>query len=189
MEEAMEVEMRAEEAIGLAINTIGRGEPRDYVVSPTAHAEAFREKAPALAAILASSAVNTTARQYEQADRHAMEAQSEFKRIFNRSNTTVLATAVFVALFLAAATVVKALPGWLETTLLVCLSLGGVICGALASKDILIIRQGGLLEDWMTKRATAETTRLDYFDMVAKPSEKGATESNIPIEAPPTRVL
>jgi hypothetical protein len=111
-----------------------------------------------------------------------LQAQNEFKRVFNRANLTVLGTGVSVALFMAAAATGNVLPGWAERTLLVVFSLAGVVCGALASKDLMTIRQGNLLETWMSKRALAETRRLDYFSMVTKARGRATGESNGPLE-------
>lgn len=174
--------MRVDEAIKEATETIGRGKPEDYFISPTSHADEFGEKAPALAAILRSSEVEATARQYENQDQEALVAQNKFKRIFKRANSIVLATGVLIALVLATAAAANVLPGWLVTTLLVALSLGGVVTGALASKDLLTIRQGRLLEAWMSKRASAETARLDYFDTVAKSSPTSTGKNYAPPE-------
>jgi hypothetical protein len=174
--------MTAEEAINEAIETIGRGKRKDYIISPTSHAEEFGEKAPALATILRSSEVEATARQYENEDQEALVAQNKFKIIFKRANSIVLATGVLIALVLATAAAATVLPAWLVTTLLVVLSLGSVVTGALASKDLLTIRQGHLLEAWMSKRASAETARLDYFDTVAKSSVKSTGKNYVPLE-------
>lgn len=165
--------MAADDAIKRAKGMIGEGEPDDYVISPTRHAGQFKAEAPELAAILSSSAVLSTARQYENEDRDALAAQGDFKRVFNRTNLSVLATGVFVALVMATGAAAGVLPEWTEKTFLVILSLGGVVCGALATKGLLTIRQGGLLEDWMSKRAAAETARLDYFERVAKSPAEG----------------
>jgi hypothetical protein len=162
--------MAAEKTIDLAIDTVGAGEADDYVISPTKHAEEFKDKAPALATILSSSAVRATARQYEDEDGAALAAQREFRRVSGRANLSVFATGVFVALVMAVGAGAGLLPGWADKTLLVILSMGGVVCGALAHNDLATVRQGGLLEDWMTKRASAETARLDYFERVVEPS-------------------
>lgn len=174
--------MTADESINLAKDAIGEGAKTDYVISPANHAEKFKEKASDLAAILSSSAVITTAREYENEDQDALTAQKEFKRIFNRSNLAVLATGVCVALFMAAAVVDNAQPGWDGKWLLIALSLGGAVCGAFASKDLVTIRQGGLLEAWMSKRASAETVRLDYFERVAKSSVSSTAATGVPVE-------
>lgn len=174
--------MKADESIGLAIRAIGEGKPDDYVISPTSHAREFSEQAPALAEILSSSAVSASARLYEDEDKDALQAQNEFKRVFDRSNLTVFGTGVFVALFMAVAATSSVLPGWVEKTLLVVLSLGGVLCGAFASRDLLTIRKGGLLETWMSKRALAETRRLDYFCLVTGSSGKVRSKTESPLE-------
>jgi hypothetical protein len=129
--------MTADEVIKLATDTIGEGKPNDYVISPTRHAEEFREKAPDLAAILSSSAVIATARQYENENQEAIVAQNEFRPVFNRANTTVLATGGLIALVLATGTAATVLPDWLEDILLVAPSLGSIITGYLHQRTCL----------------------------------------------------
>lgn len=163
--------MTADEAIKLAIDTIGEGKQDDYIISPTKHADEFKQKAPDLAAILSSGAVLATARQFENDDRDALTAQEKFKRVFNRANVTVLITGILIALVLAIGTVATLLGDSLERFLLIALSLGSVITGALAYKDLSTIKEGHLLENWMSKkRAFAEMARLAYFNAVAKAS-------------------
>jgi hypothetical protein len=60
-------------------------------------------------------------------------------------------------------------------------SAGSVITGALAAKNLYTIRQGKLLEEWMTKRATAESKRLEYFAAVAK-ADVSSAEDSLPID-------
>lgn len=78
------------------------------------------------------------------------------------------ATAVLTALVLATG-VSTILPDLSEKILLIALSAGSVIPGVLAAKDLFMIRQGKLLEDWMTKRAAAESKRLDFFTQWQRP--------------------
>ena len=41
-----------------------------------------------------------------------------------------------------------------------------VVGTELGSVGLYILREGKLLENWMRKRATAETHRIDYFESV-----------------------
>lgn len=145
---------------------IGEGRPDDYVIAPTKHIEDYKIKAPPFAEILKSSEIRTLARRYELQDQDAVIAQKKFKQIFERSNMLVMLTGMFVALLIATAALVAELPDWLEKILLVVFGIGGVISGGIASRDVFIIREGRVLENWMSKRASAETTRLDYFKNV-----------------------
>ena len=169
--------MTAEESIQLAKSLLGAGKSDDYVISPTTHAEEFKEKAPELSGILNSSAVQITASQYEREDEDAIDAQKVFKKTFYRANRTVWITAILTSLILVVGILATFLPDTIERGLLVALSLGSVITGALASRDIFLMKQGHLLEAWMSKRALAETHRLDYFESVAnEPAPGGATD-------------
>lgn len=160
--------MSPEESIKRAIAAIGEGKPDDYVIAPASHAEEFKNAAPTLSAILNSSAISTTARQYEDEDREAVAAQQKFKRTFKRANTMVLLTGILIALVLAIGNLAGSLPGQSARWLLIALGVGSVITGGLATKDLFLIKQGKLLEDWMSRRAFAETTRLGYFSAVAQ---------------------
>jgi hypothetical protein len=160
--------MTADEAIKRAINVMGEGKTDDYILSPTSHAKEFEGKTPEIVEILKSRVVAATAQEYEDKDREALSAQQEFKRVFSRANGSVLATGVFIAILLATGATASWLPAWLVKTLIVTMSLGSVITGALASKDLVAIRQGHLLESWMSKRASAETARMDYFEKIVE---------------------
>lgn len=173
--------MTLENAINQAKEVVGRGQKDDYKLMPTKNADEFRDKAPDLAAILYTSELTITSEQYETKDRDANEAQKEFRLIFNRANTTVLITAVLIALILATGIIAPLLPDTIEKVLLIGLSIGSIIAGALASKDLNRIRQGKLLGNWMTKRAAAELIRVDYFNTVAL-SEAPAASGEIPID-------
>jgi hypothetical protein len=61
--------------------------------------------------------------------------------------------------------------------------LGSVAASGLASKDMYVAKQGELLEDWMARRAAAETARLRYFEgIVGSPAGTDA-------EGPPIDLL
>jgi hypothetical protein len=171
--------MTGEEAIRIAIETIGEGKPGDYILSPSGHATGFREKAPDLAGILGSSDIASLARQYETHDRDALAAQKKFRRIFNLANACVFLTGIFITLVLATAIV---FPDQGSKYPLLFLSLGGVITGGLASMYLFMMKQGKYLEEWMTLRAKAETTRLNFFSNVIKTPASPGNGSVIPVE-------
>lgn len=162
--------MTSDEAIQRAIQIMGEGQPDDYVIAPTHHAQQYRDKAPGLAAVLSSGELMAVAGRYENEDRDAGAAQNRFRAVFRRANATALATAILISLVLVVGTLATSLPDALDKVLFIALAVGSVIVGGLASKDLFIIKQGRLLEDWMSKRAFAETTRLGYFDAVTKSS-------------------
>ena len=174
--------MEEDSVIRAAAEAIGAGKPNDYIISPTKHAQEFQDRAPALAAILNSAAVKTDALRYEEEDHSALNAQNKFKTIFTRANIAVFITGAFIALVLVIGTLGKFLTEENLKIFLAILSCGGFIAGGLASRDLYLIRQGSLLEEWMSKRAFAETTRLDYFNSFVNLSPPTSELSSIPFE-------
>src|SRR5262249_8745229 len=76
--------------------------------------------------------------------------------------------AVFVTVCLSAALLVLGplMSGVAGKAFLVGLGSCGIVSGALGAMWLFRIREGKLLERWMTARASAETARLNYFDKV-----------------------
>lgn len=159
----------ATDPIQLAREIIGTAEEGDYQIQPTKHAEEFEAKARELAAILRTSRVDFAARDYEDKDAEAKEAKDEFKRIFARSNLTVLLTSVIIVFVLAVGILN---PG--QKLLLVIFGLSSFIGGSIASYYLNVLKQGKLLDAWMSSRARAEAARLEYFLSVAKAPSKTA---------------
>ena len=60
--------------------------------------------------------------------------------------------------------------GGLAQTALIVLALAGVATGGIASMSLFRVKEGRLLEDWMTARARAETKRLSYFSYIVNSS-------------------
>ena len=79
------------EAIDLAKEAIGRGQPDDYILEPTRHAEQLDNKAPALVRLLGKSEIENLAAQYERLDHEAGAAQKKFKDTMTWANAAVLA--------------------------------------------------------------------------------------------------
>ena len=152
-----------------AAGIIGSGSPGDYRLSPLEHAEQLKTSAPELAALLTRSAPVELARQYADADTEALVAERTFKRWVIRANWAVLATATVSALLMAVALLANTLGGLTQATLIV-LALTGVAAGGFASMSLFRVKEGRLLEDWMTARARAETKRLSYFTYIANSS-------------------
>jgi SMODS and SLOG-associating 2TM effector domain 1 len=145
-----------------AAQVIGAGRPDDYLLLPSEHAEELRAAAPKLAALLTRSAPMESARQYAEADAEAVAAEATFKRWVGRANWTVLVTATVSAGLMAVGLLADRLGG-LTRPLLGALALVGVATGAFASMALFRVKEGRLLEDWLTARARAETKRLSYF--------------------------
>jgi hypothetical protein len=125
--------------------------------------------APKLAVQLTRSAPVELARQYADADAEALAAERTFKRWVIRANWAVLATATVSALLMAVALLAGRLGGLTQATLIV-LALMGVASGGIASMALFQVKEGRLLEDWMTARARAETKRLSYFSYIVNSS-------------------
>ena len=155
-----------------AAAAIGAGRAGDYLLSPVEHAEQLRASAPKLAALLTHSAPVELARQYADADAEAVAAERTFKLWLRRANWTVLVTATVSAALMAVGLLAGRL-GVLTQPLLAVLALIGVGTGAIASMALFRVKEGRLLEDWLTARARAETKRLSYFTWLASASAGG----------------
>lgn len=153
-----------------AAGIIGAGSPGDYPLSPIEHAEHLKTSAPKLAALLTRSAPVGLAQQYADADAEALITERTFKRWVIRANWAVLATATVSALLMAVALLGGTLGGLTQTTLIL-LAVIGVTTGGVASMSLFRVKEGRLLEDWMTARARAEAKRLSYFRYIVSLSE------------------
>jgi hypothetical protein len=148
-----------------AAAVVGKGKEGDYVLSPATHADEFRESAPELAELLSDSGVQHLAGEYQRADIAAVAAQGRFKRWMAAANWLVLVTAVLGASIMVVS-MLSALLGEATAPLLTTLAVLGGASGASAAGTLFMVKQGQLLEGWMTARARAETMRLDYFTAV-----------------------
>ncbi len=146
-----------------AIETIGIDQSNDYALKPTEHPQEFQTKVPALYDILTTSKVSQLARDYMAKDAEAMKAQQDFKNTFSRSNLMVLMTAVLISGVLAVGIV---FPG--NQLPLIIVSVSSLITGAIATYYLNLLKQGELLEGWMSERAHAELLRAGYFTAVAE---------------------
>jgi len=154
-----------------AAGIIGSDNPADYRLTPVEHAEQLRISAPKLAAVLTRTGPVELSRQYAEADTEALVAEQTFKRWVIRANWAVLATATVSALLMAVALLADNL-GALSQAALIALALIGVATGGIASMSLFRVKEGRLLEDWMTARARAETKRLSYFSYITNSSDE-----------------
>jgi conflict system pore-forming effector with SLATT domain len=154
-----------------AAGIIGSDSPADYRLTPVEHAEQLRISAPKLAAVLTRTGPVELSRQYAEADTEALIAEQTFKRWVIRANWAVLATATVSALLMAVALLADNL-GALSQAALIALALIGVATGGIASMSLFRVKEGRLLEDWMTARARAETKRLSYFSYITNSSDE-----------------
>ncbi len=154
-----------------AAGAIGPSHPTDYVVDPTGHAERYRDAAPDLATVLSRSSVRVVAERYQKLDSLALEHQRRFKATSSRARSAVFWAGVTAAFLLVTGSLSGLLSASLRTPLMVVAAGGAVVAGALATMWIRQIKEGRLLERWMTSRAEAETARLQYFERVTRDPE------------------
>jgi cellulose biosynthesis protein BcsQ len=166
--ETVAPDVSAANATSFAHDVIGPSDKGDYQIAPLTHAAEFESKAPEFAAILKTSRVGFAAKDYEDKDQKAMEAKEEFNRIFSRSNLAVFLTSLMIVLFLAVGILN---PG--QKILFLIFGLLSFMSGSIASYYLNVLKQGKLLDNWMSSRARAETARLNYFLTVAKTPNAG----------------
>jgi hypothetical protein len=158
--------MDDEQIIKIAAATIGSGGPEDYKIAPREHADSLGAPAAALSKILRGSQLATAAGQYEEKDLAAIEAQTLFSKVAKRANWAVfLTTCLSAALLLVPSFVHDS--KWLLVTLGCC----GILSGAFGAMWLFEIRQGKLLEAWMTGRTRAEAELLKYFELATVSGE------------------
>lgn len=167
--------MSEAEAIERAVAAIGEGRPDDFILAPNSHAAAMADKAPTLASLLRTAKVATLARQYERRDRDAGDAQKRFKKAMLWANGAVLATGVLGALIMVAGILEEVVDEDLWPVLLA-LGLAALVSGALASMWLFRVREGNLVEAWMSGRAHAESARLEYFATLVQLENGGSAD-------------
>ncbi len=150
-----------------ASRIIGKQDNRDYLLAPAAHAELYRAKAPALADVLESSALSIEAQAFEERDAVAIEAQKTYKATMGRTNLAVLLVSMLGAASLAATILLPGKPAVSQG-----LSIGTAIVSGIGAFLLFRLREGKLLEDWMTTRAEAETHRIGYFTAIGEAARK-----------------
>jgi SMODS and SLOG-associating 2TM effector domain 1 len=154
-----------------AAATIGIQEPGDYRVVPLEHATLYAQSAPEMSNLLRSGPPSTTAQAYERADKAAVGAQASYKKWMNNSNIAVFVTAVLGAATMAVAIqwpVAAPREHWLGRVFAAC----AAVSAAFGMFSLYKLREGGLLEGWMSARATAETHRLGYFSSIASSASR-----------------
>lgn len=166
-------------AIKEAREIIGEGAWDDYIIAPTKHAAELEAKAPDLARILSSSEVDTVAHQYEERDRRSIEAQKIFKENVSRINATVFISSLIGTVLMASAILGKNLDSVMFNIWLIFLGIISVVFGGLGKMWMSRVRGSRLLERWMEQRASAETYRLRFFELVIRPQEVTKDTSGI----------
>jgi hypothetical protein len=168
--------VQQQEVVKRAVEAIGEDRPDDYVLAPREHAAALADQAPALTSLLRNSKIEALAEQYRRHDEEAGAAQKRFKDAMTRANGAVLATAVLAALIMVGGIFEPRLGEALMRPPLLVLGLGALLAGALASMWLFRVREGRLLDEWMTERAHAETARLAYFTTLVKEPDRTASD-------------
>ncbi len=168
-----------EAAIQEAIRVIGSADTQDWLITPAGHAQSYAEAAPDLAAVLRTSAVVVVAERFETLDARAVEDQRFFNTISRRARLAVFWAGLASALLLVGGSLSGTWPTVARGLILVS-AIGAVLAGALATMWIQRVKQGRLLERWMTARAEAETARIRYFDVVTGSS--GTAAPNLLLE-------
>jgi hypothetical protein len=169
--------MDRDEFIKIAQEAIGDAKPQDYVLDPKNHADSLTTNASALARILRRGEINAVAGLYERKDAEAREAQRIFRKTASRANWAVFFTVCLSAILLVVAPLIT---GSIGKSVLVGLGSCGIIAGSLGAMLLFRIREGRLLEKWMTARAGAETARLNYFEKITS-AQNLDTESPVPL--------
>lgn len=162
--------------IDRAVAAIGEGRKDDSVLRPTKHAEELAAKAPALSRLLRTGKMQTYKNQCEHHDEAANKAQERFKRATSLANGAVLVTGVLGALIMVVGILAERPTSENIRYLLIALGLGTVVCGAFASMWLFRVREGQMLDDWMSERARAETARLTYFKTLVQMNGGGGGE-------------
>jgi len=137
---------------------IGKGEDSDYVITPTKHADSFAKDAPDFAQTLCAGRVGIAAKDYEEKNQAAIDAQVDFQKVFRMSNMTVFFTSTIITLVLLTGIL---FPDF--KIVMVSLGLLSFVSGFVASYYLNVLKQGRLLDQWMSNRARAEAARLDYL--------------------------
>ncbi len=149
---------------------IGENEPDDYILSPSDHADLYKEKLPKLSELLRDPEIQHLTDEYLQSDKKAISAQNEFKRYSLYARWGAFFTTLFSTTLL--------LSGWLNThesvselvarTVLTCSTILTIAFSAASATFIMIIKNRKLLENWMGERSEAEEYRLSYFNRLAE---------------------
>jgi hypothetical protein len=138
-----------------------------YAVSFAEHRAALRDQYPRIAHLLGSARARAEADAHAFHDERAIAAQRRYKWWMRVANASVAATSVLGAFSMASllAAPDAARFGELASQVLASTAALSAACGAVA---LYKLREGRLIESWMTARAHAETHRLGYFTALAE---------------------
>ncbi len=159
-----------------AVSIIGENKQNDYILSPGNHAATYAKAAPEFSQLLSSASLKTIVGSYEESDGRAIATQNKFVKAARFANLAVLAAATLSGLVMAMEILKPTFPAftWFNPFI----GIAAAIFGALGGGALYRVREGKLLERWMSARATAETARLNYFSKLA---ELGGVEKHRPL--------
>ncbi|ARE39468.1 hypothetical protein RGUI_1327 [Rhodovulum sp. P5] len=167
---------------GEAESIIGRQAPDDYILSLDTHERLYRETAPDLVWLIALAGLRSEAETYTRFDGQANRARSTYMRWMLTTNLGTFLTSV-----LSAGAMAWGLLGIKHDALTqgllghgaLGLTVAATVSAAVASAGLLMLRQGRLLENWMRKRATAETHRVGYFEGLLKRASETSQDATL----------
>jgi hypothetical protein len=131
-------------------------------------AELLRPVAPALAGVVASSAVAAHADAYPRCNAEAKRQQALLMREATLANLCLLLAGVLSGLVLVGPTVQARLGVAMTERVTLGLGLATLALGALAAMFSYQAREGDRLRRWLTMRGTAEMARLETFRAIAR---------------------
>lgn len=160
---------------------IGRKAEGDYILNLPAHEQRYRDKAPVLADLMVSAASRGAVESYDRFDAAAIAAQSRYRRAMTCANLGALLTSAFGAGAMGWTILATnpTLAGGLfanNGSGATALSFGAALSAATGAAGLYWLRHGRLLENWMGKRAEAETHRIGYFSGLLTRAAAGSRE-------------
>ncbi|MEM8848758.1 MAG: SLATT domain-containing protein [Pseudomonadota bacterium] len=161
-----------------ARRVIGDQAAGDYLLDLEDHAARYDGEAPGLSDILRSAAARAHGDAFLRYDADAIEAQQDYFRWMRRTNIGTLLTSVFGASAMAWQLVVSdavLATSWLLPHVSTALAAAATAAAGLGAAGLYFLRNGKLLETWMTRRAQAETQRIAYFETVIDKAGKQST--------------
>src|SRR5436190_384805 len=128
---------------------IGRQKDGDYDLAPGVHAKIYGDQAPALASALRDSSLLISAKQFDEHNRRSVRAQALYKSWMFQGSIGVFVTGVLGAAMMASELLVKEGEMWPATPTVLSLFAGAA--GAYACYCLYRLREGKLLETWMSE--------------------------------------
>lgn len=156
---------------------IGQNKADDYILSPEAHFDLYREKLPSLSNLLDNAQIKYLSSEYSLQDKRAIESQRKFKKYsyYTRISTFLAVTFSSTLILAGSLSNIKYIISninWLVNLILVGSTILTIAFSAISGALIMILRNQQLLRKWMERRAEAEELRLKYFTELTDQSNK-----------------